>query len=458
MVKIPRRLDDILPTLTMEKLLDVLQQPDISGKVREALHQVGLHDAAPIDRVREAWQQARGWLDSVTESVAGATTYPRALNGSGQMLSSSFVAVPWGTVVAYEFAKVATDYQSHSNLMRQAEELTRRQFGNQATTYLSSTSEALRLLASSPAASDGVVVARVDAVRIAGLGDIRSMLAAATNPLVEIGAANGVRAEEWSQALRSPRQMVVLASPNNLPLKERRQLRLDAIAAAKACGAKVIEVLADGVVSPPLIEHYQFPDVAQACESGADVVILPSQFLLGGPLGAVVIGQQELVSRLHAKADEIGVLLSGAQLLAVVSAIKNAAKQEPDQASVADYLMANPENLRNRARRLAVQLTEMGEVGQAVECELTTPLGPSPWNNYQLQSWGVRLSPRNSLAELVRQVARGESKNGLQLEVIREAESLAISLRFIPPQYDHEIVLIVGGSTAAGKPEEAAST
>ena len=53
-MRIPRRLDEILPAAAMEKFLDVLQQPDISGKVRDALHRVGLQDNSPLDKVKEA--------------------------------------------------------------------------------------------------------------------------------------------------------------------------------------------------------------------------------------------------------------------------------------------------------------------------------------------------------------------------------------------------------------------
>ncbi len=453
MVKIPRqfprRLDDIIPTATVEKLLDVLQQPDIAGKVREALHKVGLQDAAPLDKFREAWQQARGWIDSVAESVTGGASHPRVLNASGQILSSSLSAIPWGATAAYEFAKAATDYQSSASLQRQVDDMVGRLFGSYESAWLGSTAEALRILSSGPVGSEGIIVSRVDAVRIAGLGDVRSMLQASANRLLDIGAANGVRTEEWKAALTGSRQLVVLSSPNNLSLEDASQHRLNALAAAKACGAAVIEVLADGTVNHSLAEHYAFPSVQHSLETGADVVILPTQLLTAGPAGAFVVGEAKLLAPLKLAAENIGVLLNGAALAGAASALRTAATPggapDKDNSSAVASLLVNPANLRNRAQRLAIQLAGRGEIGEAHEVELTAPLGPSPWNRYQLKSWGVRLQPRNSLADLSRQISRGENKLGLKLELIREAECLAVNLRFVPPPCDHELVQLIAG-------------
>ncbi len=453
----PLRLDEIIPTAAMEKLMDVLQQPDISGKVREALHKVGLQDAAPLDKIRDAWQQARGWIDSVAESITGNTSQTRVLNASGQILSNSLTSIPWSTSAAVGFGKAATEYQAAAAVQRQADELSRRIFGASETAWLGSTAEALRWLSSGVVASQGVVISRVDTVRIVGLGDIRDMVAAGTAQLAEIGAANGVRPEEWTTALTSSDQLLILVSPNILDKEGARQHRQNALEAAKACGATVVEVLADGVVSQPLVEQFAFPSVLQSLETGADVVILPTHLLSAGPVGALVVGNPKIAAGLRSASENIGTLLNGAPLAAALAALEAAAKigagPETDQFCVTNQLLVNPANLRNRAQRLAIQLAGRGEVLEANEVELTTPLGPSPWNRYQLNSWGVRLRPRSTMDELSRQIIRGESRLGLKLELLSESESLAINLRFIPPQYDHELVQVIAGEQRESQKE-----
>ncbi|MEO8272320.1 MAG: hypothetical protein ABI557_21610 [Aureliella sp.] len=453
-MKIPRRLDEILPAAAMEKFLDVLQQPDISGKVRDALHRVGLQDNSPLDKVKVAWQQARSWLDSLADGAASPSGEPLTLNASGQLLSPSLGEIPLAPAVAYGYAKAATHYQTASGLNQKAATAAQHLLGQHAFAWLGSTAEALRLLASSDGCRAGVVLSRVDAVHIAGLGNIHAMLSAGKHSLLEIGAANGVTANDWKQGLIGSEQCVVLSSPNNLSLSDAASHRHQAIEAAHRIGAKVIEVLADGVLNTELVSRYGFPDVRQCLNHGADVVVWPLQLLLGGPSGALVIGDSELVTQVTRSAESTGLLLGGANLSAATLALQLGAVQHdamsPDtQAGTAAQLLSNPDNLKNRARRLAVQLAGVGEISEAVECDHESPLGPSPWNRYRLRSGGVRLVPKNSLDELLRQVALGESKVRRTLQIVREEHTLLLNLRFIPPEYDHELV-----QTLAGQPHE----
>ncbi len=435
----------------MEKFLDVLQQPDISGKVREALHRVGLQDNSPLDKVKEAWQQARSWLDTLADGAAKTDGEPLTLNASGQLLTSSLREIPLAPAVAYGYAKAATHYKIAAGVNQKATTAVEHLLGRHASAWLGSTAEALRLLASGNGCRAGVVLSRVDAVHIAGLGNIHAMLSAGNHSLREIGAANGVSEADWQTGIVEPGQCVVLSSPNNLPLGDAQRHRSQAIAAAHAAGAKVVEVLADGLLNTELVSRYGFPDVRQCLTHGADVVVWPLHLLLGGPSGALVIGDAELVAPLARSAEISGLSLGGASLSAATIALQLGAVQQDAlgqdaHAGVAAQLLINPDNLKNRARRLAVQLSGMGEIAQAVECDHETHLGPSPWNRYRLQGWGVRLSPKNLLEELLRQVALGEAKIGRTLEFVHEEHAILLNLRFVPPEHDHELVQILAGA------------
>ncbi len=453
MVKIPLRLEELIPAAAMEKLFEVLQQPDISGKVREAIQRVGLHESSPLDKVSKAWHQARSWLDTLTGDQAG-TAGPTTLNASGQLLSASLAGIPLAAAVAYGFAKGATGYQSASGVLSKADAAAKPLFGNRAYAWLASPADALRCLTDADISAAGTLLSRVDAVRIAGLGDIRSMLASGGKTPTEVGAANGVTADDWANALQAGGPTVVLASPNNISHGEAGTHRSQAITAAHAHGAKVIEVLADGVLCPTLTTQYGFPDPRQSLADGVDVVILPLNLLLGAPAGALVIGDSERVTKARRAAELSGALLGGAQLIAATLALQlSAMHSETDSGAVAQ-LLTNPENLKNRARRLAIQLTGIGAIETAVEHESHIALGPSPWNRYQHQSWGVRLAPKvtpskEPVADMLRQLAQGEAKLGLTLQLVRQADYLLMDLRFVPPQHDHQLVALWGGGDQA---------
>ncbi len=53
MVKIPTKLEELLPPAAFGKILDVLNQPTLSGAVRDALNRVGIKDASPVEQVQE---------------------------------------------------------------------------------------------------------------------------------------------------------------------------------------------------------------------------------------------------------------------------------------------------------------------------------------------------------------------------------------------------------------------
>lgn len=450
-MRIPRRLDEILPAAAMEKFLDVLQQPDISGKLREALHRVGLQENSPLDKVKTAWQQARSWLDTLAEDGANSGSGQVILNAGGQLLSQQLPEIPLSPAVAYGFAKAATHYQLAAAVDAKAQTAVEHLLGRHAAAWLSSTSDALRLLTSTDACHGGVVLSRVDAVRVAGLGDIHAMLSAGHARLREVGAANGVSAEDWQACLTEPGQVVVLSSPNNLTRDEAVAHREQAIATARAAGAKVIEILADGVLSPELCDQFGFPDVRHCLDQGADVVVWPLHLLAGGPSGALVVGDSQLVTTVQRRAEASGVCLGGARLVAATMALQLAPLSQDAATGTLAQLLANPENLKNRARRVAVQLVELGEIGHAAECEIESVLGPSPWNRYRLQSWGVRLAPKNSMPDLKRQLAQGETKIGRKLHVVYEENALVVNLRFIPPEQDHELVQVVAGGSEPGE-------
>ncbi len=462
MVKIPTRLDEILPAAAMEKLLDVLQQPDISGKVREAMQRVGLQDTSPLDRVRDAWHQARGWLDSVSDRFSSHSENQLVLNATGRLISSGLAGVPWAPAIAHAFASAAVHYQAVATVEQNAGGIIDKVLSGHSAAWFRSVSEAMRVLGSSELSRDGVVLSRADAVRIAGVGDVRAMLAASSNPLIDIGAANGVSADEWQDSLKGTQQILVLTSPNNLSQGESASHRSQAIAAARASGTPIIELLCDGVLCQKLSAQIGLPHIRECLATGVDVVVVPLNLLLAGP-GVLVVGNAKIVSLASRAAEQIGANMTGASLLAAALAIELAGSTEENglaaETGPAAHLLVNPENLKNRSQRLAVQLSGVGQVAEAQEVEMTSTLGPTPWNRYQLSSFGVRLRPASTLEDLIKQIERGEARQGIKLEFVRQTDALLLNLRFVLPEQDHQLVQVIAGQVElAGEAEERSAT
>ncbi len=451
MVKIPKRLEELLPAAAMEKVLDVLQQPGISGTVRDALNKVGLKDANPLGQVQDAWQQARSWLDALASQVGEAKQPASVINATGQLFRPEFTGVPLASSVAYGYAKSAAAFQLHAAVEARANQVARGVLGG-THVWLNAPLATLQLLQIQPATSarprvSKIVVSRADLVRISGWGDVRSMLTAGGGQIVEVGAANGATSRDWSAAFEASTDVLLLVSPNNLDAAAAKVHRDAAIAAAKQAGATVVELLLDGVVNAALATDFGFPDAASRLAHGTDVVLLPANFLLSGPPGTLVVGQAKMVEALTEAADLHEARLQGAQLAACSLALQLASLCDEVEAGIQGQLMTNANNLKNRARRLAIQLGDTRLVSTAVEVERTCDLGPAPWDRYQLHNWAVRLTPRETedgaAERLRRQLLGGERDDGTGVAIAAavEGDALLIDLRFVAPEDDHEIVL-----------------
>jgi hypothetical protein len=211
-------------------------------------------------------------------------------------------------------------------------------------------------------------------------------------------------------------------------------------------------LLADGVFSRQLADDYGFPFVLQRLEQGLDGVIVPLSLMLGGLHGALLIGSAEAVGPVAATAELTGTRLCGASLTAGLLALQASGLDGELQQGASSYLLANVENLKDRARRIAIQLKGVGEIADAVEVERSEVLGPTPWNRYQLVNWAVRLQPKNSLEQLTQALADANDKSAVQILPAVSGEAMLLDLRFVSPENDHEIVAALAGQVGEAIP------
>jgi hypothetical protein len=448
MVKIPTRLDELIPAAALEKVMQVLNQPDIPSSVREALSKVGWKDANPLGQVQDAWQQARTWLDSISGHAGKQGTNPTLLNATGALLHADFDAVPMSSAVAFGFAKSATTFQCRQTLQARAKSTAETAFGH-PTAWLASSQIALQLLQLERVAPGGIVISRADAVRVPGFGDVRGLLTTIHGRLTEVGAANGATASDWSSALHSSQQVVLLVSPDSLSVEAAAAQREAAVKAAKQVGARVVELLIDGVLGDTLSQEFGFAHVKARLASGTHAVLLPLQFLLSGPPGILATGEEKFVRAMTEAAQPMQGLMSGAQLSAAMIAVQSANLSDELEGGVASQLLANADNLKNRARRLAIQLNDTPRIREAVEVERECALGPTPWDRFRLKNWAVRVTPRDSLEQLRSDLIQGDAMPGdssasgatLPIATAATATELYFDLRFVAPEDDHEIVI-----------------
>lgn len=445
-MKFPTKFEELLPPAAVSKVLDMLSQPALSNVVRETLQKVGLKDANPVGQMQDAWRQARGWFESVIDRVLEQNqASPAAINATGQLFDARWSSLPTDTVVIQALAAAAVNFQDQVQLEKFANEVGAKVAMAPAAMFTSSPAACLAMLASCEEFSGGLVIARADVLRIPGSTDIRGILAAGSNGFTDVGAVNGTTAEEWRAALTSSSKSLLLISPNSLEVDEARAQRAAAIASAQAQRARVVEFVFDATQDQALSQQLGLPMLSNCLSSGADLVVAPLDGLLAGPAGALVAGREDLIESLRAAASTRGALLQGPALAGAAAALNAGADTERSRSSIAQMLLTNPNNLKERARRLAIQLNNTSRIALAEAINRESRLGPSPWHRYRLSSHAVAITPRDqSPEELVQELASGKHGPAIWLKI--EEGRAILDLRFVEPADDHKLVETLHGA------------
>lgn len=443
MVKIPTKFEDLLPPAALGKILEVLNQPALSGAVRDALHRVGIKDSSPVEQVQEAWQQARDWVGQLANRmISPVQASPQLINGTGELARAEWQGFPMAPSVAEAYGIQAVNFHSASRLEEAAQNAAAKLMQADDALFTNSLATALQLI---QGAFKSCAVSRADTVRIPSFGDIGAMLNEGREHLHEVGATNGATEEDWSRAITGSDQAILLISPNSFSLADAEQQRLAALKVAKATGAAVIELLVDGISGPNIAESVlHFPVAQDRLHAGATLVILPTDGFLGGPAGACIVGQSKLIKTLRHSVAAQGWGLRGASLAGVAAALERAAAYDKVvDTGVLDLVHSNVANLRDRAKRLAVQVSNSEHVVTAEIVERNVPLGPSPWNRYQSGSVAVAMVPRKDSASLIAALQNGE--RGPSILSVASGDKVLIDLRFVLPRDDHQIVKSLNG-------------
>ncbi len=436
MVKIPSKLEDLVPPAAFGKILDMLNQPALAGAVREALNRVGLKDASPLDQVQEAWQQARDWVGQFANRFAhGGGGNPQVINATGELIRADSSGLPMSPSVADAYASQAVSFHERAQLDEACHRAAADAVGAEEAVCTSSLAAAIHTICS---ALSNCVVSRADMVRVPGFGDMRAMLTW-RGQLTEVGATNGASLDDWSNAVHSAEQAIILVSPTSLSSSEADAQRTAAIAVAKSTGAAVIEVMLDGICSASLQDSpFPLPSIKSHLESGATAVIFPLDGFLSGPSGACMAGRAKLINRLLPLVSTQSSNLRGPAIAAATAAFDRAKMITPLDTGIVDLVTGNIANLRDRGKRLAIQMADTERVTAAIVVERDVPLGPSPWNRYVGTSIAVALTPRSDVQSLVANLRNRIA--GPAIHCASTENTLLIDLRFVLPKDDHQVV------------------
>ncbi|RMF41576.1 MAG: hypothetical protein D6753_09400, partial [Planctomycetota bacterium] len=296
------RFEDLYPATAIERVLGVLQTPELTDRVRDALRKVGLKDAKPAEQIQQIWRQAKSYLESVAELLGPGTGTSLTLNATGCLFAPNVEGVAVSASVAHAMASAATHFHHPGWFLHQARNAAVRV----ARSYPSWHTD-LNSLFAHAVQRRIVYVAKTDVQRLPGVGDLDAILSALS--IQEVGASNGCTADDWERALAgvsAESACILSVTPNGLSAEQEKAQRHAAREAARAAGIEVIELAADASISPTLSRQVHLPQLSERAADHDGLLIVPLHLFLGAPAGYLALSGEKRAAELQEKATASG--------------------------------------------------------------------------------------------------------------------------------------------------------
>lgn len=257
----------------------------------------------------EEWNQIAEKAVAVGTSSVRGTIRP-AINASGVMLHTGLGRARLAASAAEQILAVAQghvaiefdletgergDRQEHVRGLLQ--ELT----GAESALVVNNCADAVHLCLAALVAPAEVVLSRGQMVEIGGSFRMPEIVRVSGCRMVEVGCTNKTRLGDYETALGPETKAILRCHPSNFRVvgftQEPSARELAGLARSKG------QILIDDVGHGCLVDttRYGLPverTIREAVSDGADLVLFSGDKLLGGPQAGMVVGRQELISRI----------------------------------------------------------------------------------------------------------------------------------------------------------------
>jgi L-seryl-tRNA(Ser) seleniumtransferase len=279
--------------------------------------------AVVVEAVRSTVDSARSsgaarhsedeWLASITRALLDATrpSLRRVINASGVILHTNLGRAPLADVAVHAIERVAGGY---SNLEYDIETgargsryshcvgLLRQLTGAEDALVVNNCAAALVLSLNALAQRKEVLVSRGELVEIGGSFRIPDIMARSGVKLVEVGTTNRTHDDDYRRAITPKTGAIVKVHRSNFAIEgftsQVSVERLVFIAAEH--GLPVIDDLGSGLMLS--LEQYGLsgePTAAGSIASGASLITMSGDKLLGGPQAGIILGKAAAVAKLR---------------------------------------------------------------------------------------------------------------------------------------------------------------
>ena len=297
--------NSLLETSGVRSLLEQHPRRVVLDAVRSAIDAV--RSAGDLRRTEEQW------IESIESAVRDSTrpSLRRVINATGVVLHTNFGRAPLADAAVRAIEEVAEGF---SNLEYDLETgqrgsryshcvgLLRRLTGAEDALVVNNCAAAMVLALNALAKKKEVLVSRGELVEIGGSFRIPDIMASSGAKLVEVGTTNRTHDDDYRRAITPKTGAIVKVHRSNFTIEgftsEVSVERLAFIAAEH--GLPVIHDLGSGLMLPLDASGLKGePTASIALASGATLVLMSGDKLLGGPQAGIILGATGAIAKLR---------------------------------------------------------------------------------------------------------------------------------------------------------------
>jgi len=419
----PRRaipsIDKLLATPEFETLLERHPRGRVVRALRDAIAEVRTGAGKPAE---SGGRPSIAYAEAVARRLAAGDvpSLRRVINATGVVLHTNLGRAPLAEAAVDAMLTAARDYTNLEYDLEAGERgsryehcagLLRELTGAEAALVVNNAAAALVLALNTVARGGGVIVSRGELVEIGGGFRIPEILERSGARMVEVGATNRTRLRDYEAALTdsSVRAILKVHRSNFRITGFTEEVPLGALSEIAARrGVALLHDLGSGLlVEATLVGLTGEPTPRESLAGGADVVAFSGDKLLGGPQAGILLGKSDSIAAARAnplcralRVDKV--TLAGLEAtLRLYRDPSRALKEIP----ALRMLAARPDELEERARKLAEALVGQGIACSAVRSEGAVGGGTFP--GVVLESWAVEIAAP-SISDLARELRDGE--------------------------------------------------
>jgi L-seryl-tRNA(Ser) seleniumtransferase len=405
-----------------------------------------LHDAKARCPLPQSRQQALEWVaEDIAHAAAPLLLRPRAIiNATGIIIHTGLGTAPLGprarTRVLDALGATPTGAREFGGRHEQAERLLAALTGAQAACITCQTAASLTLATAALAPGAEIVCAARDLLEISHGIRIADLLRAGGAQVAAVGAANAVHLRDYADAL-SPRSAAIVrvwhsnyASTGYVAHVETPELaRL-----ARERGVLLLLNLGAGSLVDLRARGLPYsPTLQDALSWGADLVFASADKLIGGPQAGIIIGRNDLVSRLLAHPLYRAVRPAKLDLAALEGTLAAyLAGRAWEEIPVLRLLAMALDHLEHRARALAEAVSQPPL--RATAHPDTAACGGAALPDVELPTWTVRIRHDAMQPDRLAQELR---QRGVAPRVAHDA--VVLDLRSVLPEDDERLAQAV---------------